>query len=142
MEAGREGQAFQGLPNRIMLNTPTIQKYVSDNRAELQAKLGDDGYRELVDAIYAGGQIGTRDIPTPGSGEALTALRQVYGRGQGGAPQIVGSALRTALPNLGAQMTGRGFYRVPSALQAAMDAIGASGLEEAQKRMVPIGPMP
>ena len=136
-------KAFQGLPNRVMLNTPSVQKYISDNRAELQAKLGDEGYRALTDAIYAGGQVGTRDILTPGSGEALNALRQVYGRGQGGAPQIVGSAVRTAFPNIGGQMTGRGFNRVDPAVQALLDYLGIKAADQfTSGQPVKLGPMP
>jgi hypothetical protein len=145
-EAGRQSNAFQGLPNRVMLNTPSVQKYISDNRAELQAKLGDEGYRALLDALYAGGQIGTRDILTPGSGEAMTALRQVYGRGQGGAPQIIGSAARTLAPNLGAQMTGRGFYNVDPGVQALLDYLGMQTADQFKGALggqpVKIGPVP
>jgi hypothetical protein len=124
MEGLREPQAFQGLPNRIMLNTPAVGQYLSTNRAELEAKLGVEGFRALRDAILSEGQLGTRDILAPGAGGPLSALAQVYGRGQGGAPQIIGSAVRTGLPNLGSEYTGRAPFSMSPQIQALMDYLG------------------
>lgn len=121
----RKGTARQGGPNRITLNEPQIQKYLSENRAELRTKLGP-AFDELVDIINRGGQLGTRSIMTPGTGETLSALRQVYGRGQGGAPQLIGSAARTVLPNLGYQPTGRAPYAAPDQLKILLDILGIS----------------
>jgi len=149
MEGLREPQAFQGLPNRIMLNTPALGQYLSTNRAELESKLGPDGYRALANAILAGGQVGTRDILAPGSGSPLAALAQVYGRGQGGAPQIIGSVLRTGLPNLGSEYTGRAPFTLNPQIQALMDYLGLRGMEQARTGApppayagpaIPIGP--
>jgi len=143
-EGLRQPQAFQGLPNRIMLNTPSVGQYLSTHRAELEEKLGADGFRALTDAILAGGQVGTRDILTPGSGSPMAALAQVYGRGQGGAPQIVGSAVRTALPNLGSEATGRSRFTVDPGVQALLDYLGVQAADQFQQAQngtpIKIGP--
>jgi hypothetical protein len=130
MEGLRAPQAFQGLPNRVMLNTPAVGQYLSTNRAELESKLGPEGFRALVDAVLGGGQVGTRDILTPGAGGPLAALAQVYGRGQGGAPQIIGSAVRTGLPNLGSEYTGRAPYSLDPGLKALFDLLGQRAMEQ------------
>lgn len=146
MDALRQPQAFQGLPNRIMENTPAIAQYLSVNRAELESKLGVEGFRALQQAILAGGQLGTRDILAPGAGTPLSALLQVYGRGQGGAPQIVGSALRVAVPNIGSEYTGRAPLQVSNGVQALLDYLGIRAADQfrnaQQGQPVKIGPMP
>lgn len=113
--------AFTGGPNRIALNTPALQQYLSLNRQEARQRMGQTAADALVNAATGGGQIGTRDVLAPGFGGALDALRQVYGRGQGGAPQILGSALRTFTPNIGSQYTGRGPLQLPLELQQILD---------------------
>jgi len=106
LEMIRNPGSRQAAPNRISLNEPGLQKFASENRAEGREKLGQ-GFDALSNMLFNGGQIGTRSIMTPGTGETMSALRQVYGRGQGGAPQIAGSLARTAAPNLGYQPTGQ-----------------------------------
>lgn len=113
----------QGFPNRVMLNEPKLQKYASENRAEMRTKLGP-AFDALENALYHGGQLGTRSLMAPGTGETMAALNQVYGRGQGGAPQMIGSALRTAAPNLGSQPTGQPAYSLPQALRTLLETLG------------------
>jgi hypothetical protein len=126
----REANSRRGSPNRIRMNDPAIMKSLSENRAELRTKLGSD-FDRLVDAVAPGAQIGTRGINTPGSGETMSAFRQLYGRGQGGAPQIIGSVARTGLPNLGYQPTGNAPYSAPEGLKAILDILGTVGAARA-----------
>lgn len=125
MEMIRQPSARQGGPNRVGLNEPALSKYISENRAELRTKFGP-AFDDLATILNRGGQLGTRSIMTPGTGETMSALRQVYGRGQGGAPQVIGSAARTVLPNLGFQSTGRAPYSTSPQAQTLWDLLGIS----------------
>jgi hypothetical protein len=120
-DALTQGHAFTGGANRIALNTPAIQRFLSLNRQDLERRMGTPAFDALVSAATGGGQLGTTDVLAPGFGGALDALRQVYGRGQGGAPQIIGSVLRTATPNIGSQYTGAGPLKLPPAIQQLID---------------------
>jgi hypothetical protein len=133
-DALSQANAFTGGPNRIALNTPAIQQWLSLNREEAQRRMGQPAFDALANAFTGGGQLGTRDILAPGFGGALDALRQVYGRGQGGAPQLIGSVLRTAVPNIGSQHTGRAPLQLPPALQQILDLAVQRGTQEAAHR--------
>lgn len=117
--------AFTGGPNRIALNTPNIQQWLSTNRQDASRRMGGpQQFEAMSNAVTGGGQLGTRDVLTPGFGGMLDALRQTYGRGQGGAPQIAGSLIRTGAPNIGSQYTGnRTPLQLPPVLQQALDAV-------------------
>lgn len=119
--------AFRGAPNEISLNRNDLSDWLSQNRLEGRSRMGTPQYEATVNALLEGGQPGTKDILAPGGGNALDALRQVYGRGQGGAPQILGSILRTATPNIGGQYTGQ--RPVPSAAQTILDLIAQRGAQ-------------
>lgn len=121
IDALKSPNAFTGGANRIALNTPAIQQALSMNRLPNRQRMGPEAFQALADAATGGGQLGTRDILAPGFGGAMDALRQVYGRGQGGAPQILGSALRTVTPNIGSQYTGAGPLKLPPAIQQIID---------------------
>lgn len=118
-------RAFQSLPNRILLNTPALADTLSTNRQDFSRRMGGrPEFDTLTNAMLAGGQVGTRDVLAPGAGGAMDALRQVYGRGQGGAPQILGSMLRTAAPNIGSEYTGRErFMSLDNAPQAFLNLL-------------------
>lgn len=108
LEALRGQRAFQGMPNRIFLNTPSLADTLSANREDFSRRMGGRPQLDaLANAILSGGQLGTRDSLAPGAGGAMDALRQVYGQGRGGAPQILGSAIRTVAPNIGSEYTGQ-----------------------------------
>lgn len=130
-----QGNAFQGLPNRIFLNRSALSDYLAKNQMDITARGGPQAYRDLVNQLLQGGQQGTRDLLTPGAGEPTSALMQVYGRGQGGAPAIPGSALRTLLSNVGSQYTGRAPYSLPPQLQAILDIMMQKGAAETADRM-------
>lgn len=125
LRAGGDGP-FRSYGNRLNLDENAVRRYVSANRMELQDKLGPDGFAALMKAL-GGAQPGTRSVMAPGAGGVSDAMAQVYGRGQGGAPQILGSLLRTALPNIGYEAAGRAPYTLPPALQAILDV----GLQKA-----------
>lgn len=131
MEALGQPQAYQGLNNRMMLNRNAISEYLAQNRQDLTRRLGPQGYDELVNRVMRGGEPGTRDLLTPGGGGIADAAHQTFGRGQGGSPQLIGAPLRTALPNVGSQYTGRQPYRIPPILQGILDVGAQRGVDEA-----------
>jgi hypothetical protein len=91
------------------------------NAAALRNKLGDQGYQALLDTMTRGAGQG-QDVLPSGSGHMLDALMQAFGRGQNtGAAQYLGVPLRTLLPNIGAQYTGRQPLNLPPVLQQALD---------------------
>lgn len=121
LEMLRQPGAFSSYGNRLNMNENAIRNYSSSNRMDLAEKLGPDGYAALM-KVLGNAQPGTRSIMAPGGGGATDALAQVYGRGQGGAPQLIGSPLRTLLPNIGYEAAGRAPYTLPPAVQAIIDA--------------------
>jgi hypothetical protein len=122
-DALSDRNAFQGLNNRILLNRNQLSDYLAQNREDLTARLGPKGYDAIVERVLGGAQPGTRDILTPGGGGVTDAFFQTFGRGQGGSPQLLGVPLRTALPNLGSQYTGRRPFSMPPQLQELFDAV-------------------
>lgn len=122
LRSGAPDGPFRSYGNRLNVDENMVRRYVSENRMELQEKLGAQGFDALMKALgYA--QPGTRSVMAPGAGGATDAMAQVYGRGQGGAPQILGSLLRTALPNVGYEAAGRAPYTLPAPLQAILDVV-------------------
>jgi hypothetical protein len=118
-----ERNAFQGLNNRMLLNRNALSDYLSMNREDLTRRLGPQGYDAVVERVLGGAQPGTRDLLAPGAGMPGDAFFQTFGRGQGGSPQLLGAPLRTALPNVGSQLTGRQPFSLPPALQEALDVV-------------------
>jgi hypothetical protein len=115
-----KGGPFRSYGNRLNLDENAVRDFVSANRMELREKLGAEGWAALMAAL-GDAQPGTRSLMAPGGGGVGDALGQVYGRGQGGAPQVGGSLLRTILPNIGYQAAGRAPYTPPPYLQAILD---------------------
>jgi hypothetical protein len=122
-DALSDRNAFQGLNNRILLNRNQLSDYLAQNREDMVRRLGPQGYDALVERVLGGAQPGTRDILTPGAGGVTDAFMQTFGRGQGGSPQMLGAPLRTVLPNLGSQYTGRRPFSIPPQLQELLDVI-------------------
>jgi len=122
-DALSDRNAFQGLNNRILLNRNQLSDYLAQNREDLTSRLGPQGYDALVERVLGGAQPGTRDILTPGGGGVTDAFMQTFGRGQGGSPQLLGAPLRTALPNLGSQYTGRRPFSLPPQVQELLDVV-------------------
>lgn len=116
-----ERNAFTNQPNRTFLNRSALSDYFARNEVDLVRRMGRDGFDFFVERVLGGAQPGTRDILASGAGTATDALAQVYGRGQGGAPQIIGSLIRTGAPSIGSQYTGRAPYTLPAPLQAILD---------------------
>ena len=128
---------YQPVGDDLMLNTSQFQRVVGDPKTEavLRQKLGP-GWEAFADTVYRGGTPGTRDVLAPGTGRAMDALRQVYGRGQGGAPQVVGSLARTPAANIGSEYIGRQPYSFPPQLQAILDVMlqrGIGGMTEERR---------
>lgn len=128
-DAYRLGQTTSG----SQFNPAALQRWLANprNAAEARDRLGEQGYQSLINVLTRGGGKLSGDIPAPGSGAAMDALMETYGRGKGGSPQFVGSFLRTAFPNFGAQYAGtpvRGV--VPPAGKAAADALAIRGARE------------
>jgi hypothetical protein len=117
--------AYRLSPGDVQLNTPMVQTFLQNpkNAAALRNKLGDQGYQALLDTMTRGAGQG-RDVLPAGSGGMLDAAMQSFGRGQNtGSAQFLGVPLRTLLPNVGAQYTGRQPLSLPPALQQALDVV-------------------
>ena len=121
LRSGSPEGPFRSYGNRLNLDENMVRGYTSGNRMELAEKLGPEGFAALM-KVLGGAQPGTKSLMAPGGGGATDALAQVYGRGQGGAPQVAGSLLRTVAPNIGYRPAGRAPYTLPPALQAILDA--------------------
>lgn len=123
--------AYRRYPDEVQFNTPFLQKYVANpkNEAALRNKLGDEGFDSLVNILTRGGGVGTQDSLAGGQGRTLDALRQVWGKGMGGAPQILGSVLRTATPNIGSQYAGKAPLAVPNLMQMLIDLGAQKGVD-------------
>jgi len=119
---GTRDSPFSGAPNRIQFTRSPLSEYMAENEEDLVRRFGREHYDQLVEGLLSGGQPGTRDFLTPGAGTMGEAARQSIGRGTNtGSVQAIGLPLRTALPNLGSQYTGRAPYTLPPALQAILD---------------------
>ena len=116
-------------------NTPAVMDYLRNpkNLGELRNRFGDQNVAALINVLTRGGGPLARDTLAPGTGAASEALMQTYGRGQGGAPQVIGSLLRTPFPSFGSRYAGRASYGLPPDLQKILDVAlqraGSAGLE-------------
>jgi len=121
----KPGGVYREYPGRQpQLHTPAVQQYVSEHRGELMQRLGARDFQRLVDAVYRGGEIGTKDIVTPGAGGPLDAI-QSWMRGQNtGATQALRLPIATVLPNVGSQYTGRTPYAPSEGLKMILDILG------------------
>lgn len=142
-----ERAATQGLPNRMFLNRNTLSDYLDVNRADLIRRMGREQYDQVVQSVLGGAQPGTRDILTPGAGTPLSALLQTLGRGTNtGSINAVGVPLRTALPGVGSEWTGRAAFGADPGVQALMNYLTqqqADDFRRAQQgQPVKIGPVP
>lgn len=117
------GGAFQGQPNRIMLNRSALSDYLAKNEQDITRRLGSpEAYQALVNTLLRGGQPGTRDVLTSGAGTPADAFMQSFGRGTNtGSLNALGVPFRTLLPNFGSQYTGQGPGTLPPELQKLLD---------------------
>jgi hypothetical protein len=115
--------AFQGQPNRIMLNRSALSDYLAKNEQDITRRLGGpQAYQQLVNRVLAGGQPGTRDYLTSGAGSPSDAFMQSMGRGTNtGSLNVLGVPFRTMLPNFGSQYTGQAPQALPPYLQNLLD---------------------
>jgi hypothetical protein len=121
----KSSQPYREFPNaQQQLYTPALQKYLSENRGELLQRLGPKDFQKLVDSVQRGGELGTRDVLTPGHGGPLDAVL-AWSRGQNtGATQMFRVPVTTMLPNIGSQYTGRAPYTAPEGIKVLMDLLG------------------
>jgi len=142
-----ERAATQGLPNRMFLNRNTLSDYLDVNRQDLIRRMGREQYDQVVQDVLGGAQPGTRDILASGAGTPLTALLQTLGRGtMSGSVNALGVPIRTALPNVGSEYTGRAAFTVAPELQSLFNYLTQTNAPAAAEpytgRPIKIGPIP
>ncbi len=109
-ELGKAALEVFRLPNAVnpsplgpVVNVPYLTRWAEQNATKLMKRFGDD-YPTFMEMLTFGAGPGYSEIGVPGLGRVSDAARQIVGRGQGGAPQIVGGAVRSAVPNIGAEL--------------------------------------
>lgn len=138
----RTGGMFNGYPNRVDINTTKLQGYASDKRSALENRFDPDEFTSFLQSLrLTRTTLGQKDRLAPGPGGAFDALRDVYGRGIGGAPQILGSLIRTGLPNVGSQYVGRQPFQPGPGVQTLIDMAGQQAAQSAipeEPRFLPV----
>jgi hypothetical protein len=138
-----ERAARTGLPNRMALNRNTLSEFLDVNRQDLIRRMGKEQFNAIVQEVMGGAQPGTRDILTSGAGTPMSALMQTLGRGtNSGSINTLGVPLRTALPGLGSEWTGRQIGSDPNieALLRLLSQRSADTWKQAQQgQPVPLG---
>jgi hypothetical protein len=119
----QQQNAYRLSPGDTQFNTPAIQRSLQNpkNAAGMRNKLGDADYEALLNVMTRGAGQG-QDVLASGRGGMLDALQQTIGRGtNSGAMGYLGVPLRTALPNIGSQYTGRRPFSLPPQIQELLD---------------------
>jgi hypothetical protein len=128
--------AYREFPSSdTMLNTPTVQAYLSTRRGELIQRLGQDGFDKLVETVTRGGGLGKRDFLSPGPGGVTDAFSS-WMRGQNtGATQMMRVPLATVLPNIGSEYAGKAPFTTPEGMKAALGTLGIAGMPTTKRRV-------
>lgn len=122
---------FQLSPSEVNLDSRQVQRQVFQKLSKLSSMTPAE-LNTYLNTVFRGGTFGA-DILASGQGRMLDALRQTYGRGQGGSPQLLGAPLRTFLPDIGSQHTGR---RAPLQLSRPAQALVDVGTQRAGQEIL------
>lgn len=117
----RKSDAFLRGPNRVDVDMAKVQTYLAKNRSKYISRLTPTEFQDLVQAVYRGGPIGSRDVVGRAMGPA-DALSQM-GRSGGGTGTVAVLGPRTLLPGVGNQYTGRPPFTLPDSAQVGLDYI-------------------
>ena len=137
----RNPGTFRGVPDGVEFNMNGLREAFERSFYKFQRSLMSSDLDRFSTVLYRGAPIGSVDILPPGAGRVTDALTNVFGRGAGGSPSALSVPLRTILPNIGAQYTGRPPLSLPPGAQRTGNAIFAPGAAEYLRSLgTPVAP--